>query len=92
MEVLKSPGGRYKRSDAFRALIFEIERRAAQRQIVVERERFPGRKRDLLALFRKALGEDVSEASMEEYMRSLGIKFSAAKADDTLRVLFPGQF
>lgn len=80
------------RVDAFRALLNEVERRAVERRIAVNRSRFIGRKRDLLTLFRIVAGEQVSEASMEEYMRSMGIKFAVGKGDDTLRQLFRKQF
>ncbi len=83
---------RRNRVDVFRELIVEIERRAAQRAIAVERARFLGSKRDLLTIFRKVLGMDVSEASMEEYMRSLGVKFPRARLDHSLRALFSEHF
>lgn len=92
MDASKPPGRVLKRRDIFRALIVEAELRARNSNVAFDRRRVPGRKRDLLAIFRKILGVNASEASMEEYMRSEGIKFLPGQDDDTLRQLFREHF
>jgi hypothetical protein len=92
MEDLEQKPRGARRGEAFRALVVEAEFRARRMGVAMDRRRFPGRKRDLLAVFRKVLGESASESSMEEYMRSEGIKFLPGQDDDTLRHLFREHF
>jgi hypothetical protein len=76
-----------------REVVAELERRAASRGIQIQRDRFPGSKRDLQRLLERALGQRISEASLEEYKRELGIKFPPGnRASDLLRQLFPDAF
>ena len=73
-------------------VVEECEKRARNRGILVDRRRFIGNKRDLLHLLERVVGERVSEASLEEYLRELGVRFPAARYDKAIRDLFPEVF
>ncbi len=79
---------------AIEALLVEIESRAMQKGVRVDRSRFVGRKRDFLLLVqkRKLPGQEISEASLEEYMRTLRVRFPTGSGSEFLRVLFPENF
>ena len=82
---------------ALENLINQVEHRAKNSSVPFDRLRLPGKKRDLLILARNfsPLLETISEASFEEYMRSLNCRFPNAKSsrqDFFYRQKFPEFF
>ena len=75
----------------------QVEERALKVRTSFDRQRLPGKKRDLLELARRfsPILKTISEASFEEYMRSLEYRFplgTQGKDDLFYRQLFPEFF